>query len=106
MRVLRWLVKLSNPLVHALRALAPGAIAFGVFSLCVTLFAPLALRAQQNQGAVQWASEVLGMSSETHKPGEKGFGADQALGKPNKCPAVGDSPCAWLPGNDADVGTQ
>ncbi|MDP4288706.1 MAG: hypothetical protein Q8922_12305 [Bacteroidota bacterium] len=75
-------------------------------TLAALLIAEPFLRAQTSSGTVQWASEVLGVSSEIHKPGEKGYGAEQVLGKPNKCPAVGDSPCAWLPGNDADVGNQ
>ncbi len=41
---------------------------------------------------VEWASEVLEFSSQK---GLKGYSAQQALGKPNKCPATGDSPCAW-----------
>ncbi len=77
-----------------------------VLMLGAIVVAPQIPRAQQSSGTIQWASEVLDVSSEVHKPGEKGYGADQALGIPNKCPAVGDSPCAWLPANDADVGSQ
>lgn len=64
---------------------------------------PRSVLAQTNEH-VQWASEVLEVSSEVHRAGEKGYGADQALGKPNKCPAPGDSPCAWAPANDGDAG--
>ncbi len=55
------------------------------------------LAAQQ----VQWASSVLGFSSQK---GTKEYSAQQVLGKPNKCPATGDSPCAWLPASDPDFG--
>ncbi len=41
---------------------------------------------------VEWANQVLGFSSE-----REGHAAKQVLGKPNKCPATGDSPCAWVP---------
>lgn len=43
---------------------------------------------------VQWANQILGFSSER---GTKEYSAKQVLGKPNKCPATGDSPCAWIP---------
>ena len=55
---------------------------------------------------VQWASEVLGYSSQKAAYGNRQYSAEQVLGKPNKCPATGDSPCAWLPANDPDQGTQ
>lgn len=48
--------------------------------------------------AVQWASRVIGVSSEGK--GEtfgKQYKAVQALGKPSKLPLTGDSPCAWSP---------
>ena len=51
---------------------------------------------------VEWASAVLDFSSQK---GDKQYSAQQVLGKPNKCPATGDSPCAWLPSNDPDQGT-
>jgi outer membrane protein OmpA-like peptidoglycan-associated protein len=66
------------------------------------------IRAQQ----VQWASTLLGFSSEKSvevTPGKFSlhqYHAEQVLGKPNKCPATGDSPCAWLPAADFDQGTQ
>jgi outer membrane protein OmpA-like peptidoglycan-associated protein len=43
---------------------------------------------------VQWANQVLEYSSQR---GAKQYSAEQALGEPNKCPATGDSPCAWVP---------
>lgn len=54
----------------------------------------LTVRAQTEQ----WASKVLGYSSE-YRPGPYGkeFRAVQVLGRPNKLPGVGDSPCAWAP---------
>lgn len=45
-------------------------------------------------GQVQWAAQVLGFSSQN---GERGFGAAQVLGKPNKLPASGISEVAWMP---------
>ena len=64
--------------------------------------AAMPLRAQH----VEWASEVLGYSSQKPPYGAPQNSAEQVLGKPNKCPATGDSPCAWLPANDPDQGTQ
>ena len=61
------------------------------------LFVASETHAQQ----VQWASSVLGFSSQK---GTKEYSAQQVLGKPNKCPATGDSPCAWLPASDPDFG--
>ena len=55
---------------------------------------------------VEWASEVLGYSTQKAPYGAKQYSADQVLGKPNKCPATGDSPCAWLPASDPDQGMQ
>jgi OmpA-OmpF porin, OOP family len=71
-------------------------------TLAIILLVSLArtVTAQTNEH-VQWASEVLDLSSEVRKTGEKGYGADQALGKPNKCPAPGDSPCAWAPAGNS-----
>jgi outer membrane protein OmpA-like peptidoglycan-associated protein len=51
---------------------------------------------------VEWASAVLGVSSQKSN---REYSANQVLGKPNKCPATGDSPCVWLPANDPDQGT-
>ncbi|QHW00920.1 OmpA family protein [Spirosoma endbachense] len=52
----------------------------------------------QNATQVQWASRVIGFSSE--KKGETSgeqYRASQALGKPNKLPQLGESPSAWAP---------
>lgn len=62
-----------------------------VLLVTATIFVDSVARAQQH---VEWASEVLDFSSQF---GSKGYSANQALGKPNKCPATGDSPCAWRP---------
>ncbi len=43
---------------------------------------------------VEWADQVLDYSSQRSA---KQYSAEQALGVPNKCPATGDSPCAWVP---------
>ncbi|WP_461091925.1 OmpA family protein [Spirosoma gilvum] len=48
--------------------------------------------------AVQWASRVVGVSSE--KKGEstgEQYKASQALGRPSKVPEMGENPCAWAP---------
>ena len=47
---------------------------------------------------VQWASKILGYSSE-YRPGQYGqaFRAKQILGEPSKLPDFGNSPCAWSP---------
>ncbi len=50
------------------------------------------------QGQVQWASKVFAVSSaysDIKKPTQ--FQPDQILGKPNKLPSFGSSPCAWSP---------
>lgn len=47
---------------------------------------------------VQWASKVLEVSSERKQdPVGLGYQAIQALGAPNKMPAIGESPVAWCP---------
>lgn len=53
---------------------------------------------------VQWASSVLGVSSERRElnhesksPEPHQYRAKQALGIPNKLPALGNSKCAWSP---------
>jgi hypothetical protein len=43
---------------------------------------------------IQWASHVIGVSSEFR---EKQYSAEQALGKPNVLPNLGLSPSAWSP---------
>lgn len=60
---------------------------------------PLFLVAQ-NITEVQWANRVLGVSSEfteTEKAQGTQYKAEQALGKYDKLPAYGQSPCAWSP---------
>ena len=53
-----------------------------------------------NAQEVLWANKVLGFSSEFRPLGdENGYRSKQILGKPNKLPASGDSPCAWTPSN-------
>jgi OOP family OmpA-OmpF porin len=51
--------------------------------------------------SVEWASRVLDYSSQR---GDAAYSAQQLLGRPNKCPATGDSPCAWASGADIDDG--
>jgi outer membrane protein OmpA-like peptidoglycan-associated protein len=83
-------------------------LSFKFFILIGVLLPLRAIHAQ----TVEWASEVLGVSSEKKVEFPVGSGkflehvyrAEQVLGKPNKCPATGDSPCAWLPENDPDQG--
>ncbi len=50
---------------------------------------------------VQWASSVLAYTSQL---GVKEYSAHQLLGKPNKCPDAGDSPCAWAAAHDGPDG--
>ncbi len=72
------------------------------FCLLALLLLSSSVRAQH----IQWANQVLDVSSEKQVPGHPHeYRAEQALGKPNKCPATGDSPCAWLSASDPDVGT-
>lgn len=48
--------------------------------------------------AVQWASRVVGVSSEKKgEPTGEQYKASQALGRPSKAPEMGESPCAWAP---------
>ncbi|WP_460948605.1 OmpA family protein [Spirosoma daeguense] len=50
------------------------------------------------QSAVQWASRVVGVSSEKKgEPTGEQYKASQALGRPSKVPDIGESPCAWAP---------
>ena len=48
---------------------------------------------------VNWASKVLGFSSERTEPINQGpqYRAMQVLGTPNKLPQTGESVCAWSP---------
>jgi len=52
------------------------------------------------QARIEWASLVIDFSSQK---GTKEYSAEQILGKPDKCPASGDSPCAWVPATDDGV---
>lgn len=61
------------------------------------VFLPTTLFAQ----GVEWASSVVDFSSQH---GEQAYSAQQLLGRPNKCPATGDSPCAWASAADLDDG--
>lgn len=45
-------------------------------------------------GDIQWASEVLGYSSELSRPA---YSAEQILGEPSVMPRFGSTPCAWTP---------
>ncbi len=52
--------------------------------------------------AVQWASRLIGFSSELHiNKTPRQYGAAQVLGKPSKLPSTGSSPCAWSPAAEA-----
>src|ERR1043165_5383765 len=50
---------------------------------------------------VQWASELMSFSSQFSA---KEYSAAQVLGRPNKCPSSGDSPCAWISKSDGRFG--
>ena len=56
---------------------------------------------------VLWANKVLGFSSEFQQEvvGQE-FRAIQALGRPNKYPVAGESPCAWTPYNADSQGEE
>lgn len=59
------------------------------------LLLSLALFAANTQAqSTQWASKVLGKSSEYS---DKQYSAQQVLGIPNVLPSFRDSPCAWSP---------
>jgi outer membrane protein OmpA-like peptidoglycan-associated protein len=52
----------------------------------------------QSGGAVQWASRVMGVSSEKKgEPYGEQYKASQALGHPSKVGELVESPCAWAP---------
>ncbi len=63
-------------------------------NIVLSLLVPKILMAQE----IAWADKILGFSSEyrTDDYGS-GYHAVQILGKPNKLPSFGDSPCAWSP---------
>ncbi|GAB3558433.1 hypothetical protein GCM10027577_49420 [Spirosoma fluminis] len=63
--------------------------------LCISL---LNVTTGGSAQTVQWASQVIGVSSE--KKGEvtgEQYKASQALGRPSKVPQLGETPCAWAP---------
>lgn len=61
---------------------------------------PLCGVAQQ----VQWASRVIGFSSEyVSAKTPRQFSAQQIIGKPNKLPNTGSSVCAWSPATEASI---
>ncbi|GAB3493776.1 hypothetical protein GCM10027341_09460 [Spirosoma knui] len=63
--------------------------------LCISL---LIVATGGSAQTVQWASQVIGVSSE--KKGEvtgEQYKASQALGRPSKVPQLGETPCAWAP---------
>ncbi|WP_146201616.1 OmpA family protein [Sediminitomix flava] len=66
-----------------------------ILFLCLLVFAIPYSIAQK----VQWASEVVGVSTEYKLKGKINtqYKATQALGEPNKLPAIGNSSCAWSP---------
>lgn len=56
----------------------------------------LFLFSSPSHAQIEWASAVLEFSGESVEAGiAKPYGAQQVLGKPNKLPAHGESPCAW-----------
>ncbi|GAB3284199.1 hypothetical protein GCM10027347_61090 [Larkinella harenae] len=66
----------------------------GIFVLLGWLGCLSAVSAQ----TVQWASAVVGYSSEGRGEAySQQYRANQILGKPNRLPQVGDNPCAWSP---------
>ena len=66
----------------------------GVVILFLIFFSSFTARSQ----TVQWASTVVGFSSEGKgEPYTQQYKASQILGKPNRLPGTGDNPCAWSP---------
>ncbi|AQG80132.1 OmpA family protein [Spirosoma montaniterrae] len=66
--------------------------------LYLTLIGLFILTTAGSAQSIQWASRVVGVSSE--KKGESTgdqYKASQALGRPSKVPQMGESPCAWAP---------
>jgi outer membrane protein OmpA-like peptidoglycan-associated protein len=65
-------------------------------TLLLVLFSSESVFAQPK---IQWASKVLGFSSERVEPKKQGtlYRAIQILGKPNVLPHIGESICAWSP---------
>jgi len=66
----------------------------GVVILFLSFFSAFSAWSQ----TVQWASTVVGFSSEGKgEPYTQQYKASQILGKPNRLPGTGDNPCAWSP---------
>lgn len=63
--------------------------------LCLAILAFI-LNCPEIFSEAQWASKVIGVSSENTK---KKYSAKQALGKPSVMPGGGNTPCAWSPWN-------
>lgn len=80
--------------------------AFFDFSLFLGVFFVLSSPAVFGQSeTVQWASRLFDFSSAYSNPEKPTqFGAAQLLGKPNKLPSVGSSPCAWSPASQNNPG--
>lgn len=71
---------------------------FAALILIFLLVVPLSVFASED--GIQWASEVLDVSSERASNGVPGqFAATQALGRPSVLSDFGDTPCAWSPRN-------
>jgi OOP family OmpA-OmpF porin len=77
--------------------------------LIISLFTILPFYSLSAQN-VEWATEIVKVSSRIKIEGSswingkwtKERSPEQVLGKPNKCPASGDSPCAWAGGSDGE----
>ena len=68
-----------------------------ILFVCSFLFVALSGLAQPGS-TVQWASRVVGVSSEKKgEPYGEQFKASQALGRPSKVGELVESPCAWAP---------
>ncbi|MDJ1470898.1 OmpA family protein [Cytophagaceae bacterium DM2B3-1] len=75
----------------------------GVRLICVILLFSFGLGTALAQ-QVQWASRVIGFSSElVHAKTPKQYGAQQILGKPSKLPNFGNSACAWSPSTEGNI---
>ncbi|TAH18163.1 MAG: hypothetical protein EAZ08_12185 [Cytophagales bacterium] len=69
-----------------------------IMSLFLLLTSPLSAQTDP----VYWASQLIGFSSElvSNPVSTYQYQANQVLGKPNKLPNIGSSPCAWSPANE------
>ncbi len=69
---------------------------FAALILILLLVLPLSVVASED--GIQWASEVLEVSSERASNGVPGqYAAARALGRPSVLSDYGDTPCAWSP---------